>query len=155
MNRLTPVLVAVLGAILLVLAGLVPEFNVNGEGVTPLDPNRVGWIASLIGTLAQVGLYLVPAVLVALGQGRGPAAGVLVGAGVLGLTIRLVRIVQLGQTPGFDAAIGSLIDLLADGAALTAGVLILTSSEEAPDEEDWEEDHLAEAEVAPPPGEPI
>ncbi len=153
-RRLVPALIALLGAVLIVLAALIPEFNDRGVGVTPLDPERLGWVASLIGILVQVGLFLVPAVLLALGQARSAAAGILVGAGVLGLTVRLVRIVQLGQTPGFDAAIGSLVDLLADGAALTAGVLALTATNEPSDEVDWEDEDSLEAEVAPPPGEP-
>lgn len=138
-QRVVPALIAVLGAALIVLAALIPEFNDRGVGVTPLDPQRLGWVASLVGILVQVGLFLVPAALLALGQARSAAGGILVGAGVLGLTIRLVRIVQLGQTPGFDAAAGSLIDLLADGAALTAGVLALTASPEEEDEDAWDE----------------
>ncbi len=154
MNRLIPAALAAVAAALLVVAALLPEFTAGGIGVTPVDPERVGWVAGLVGVLVQMGLLLAPGALLALGQARAAAGGVLVGAGVLGLTIRLVRVAQLGQTPDFDPAIGSWIDLLADGTALVAGVLALTSSDEGPEEEDWEEEALVEAEeLAPPPGE--
>ena len=156
MDRLVPAFLALLGAALLVVAALLPEFMAGGVGVTPLDPERVGWVASLIGVLVQAGLVLTPAALLALGQARSAAGGILVGAGVLGLTIRLVRIVQLGETPGFDPAIGSWIDLLADGSALAAGVVALTSSEDfAEEDEAWEDEVAPDAEPPPPPGEPM
>ena len=155
MNRLVPALLAVLGAALLILAALLPEFSAGAEGFIPLDPNRPGWVASLVGVLVQAGLFLTPATLLALGQARAAAGGILVGAGVLGLTVRLVRIAQLGESPDLDPAIGSWIDLLADGSALAAGVLALTSSDEVVEEEaDWDDELPPEGELAPPPGEP-
>jgi hypothetical protein len=158
MNRVGPALLAVFGGVLVLVAALLPEFTSGGIGFSPLDPASLGWTARLVGTLVQVGLLLVPAAMVALGQGRGPAGGILIGAGVLGLTVRLVRIFQLGQEPSLDPAIGSFLDLLADGAALTAGILTLTSSHDDELEELEEEDGVLleaeEAVLAPPPGEP-
>jgi hypothetical protein len=152
-NRLVPASIAFLGAALIVIAALVPEYRAGGVGITPLDPERMDQIAILVGVLVQAGLLLMPAALLALGQARSAAGGILVGAGVLGLTIRLVRIAQLGQTPDFDPAIGSWIDLLADGAALIAGVLALTASEDEDEDEEWEDEAPIEADLPPPPGE--
>ena len=155
MNRLVPALVAVLGAAFLLLAALLPEFTAGADRIVPLDPDRLGWVASLVGVLVQAGLFLAPAALLALGQARAAAGGILVGAGALGLTVRLVRIVQLGESPELDPAIGSWIDLLADGSALAAGVLALTSSEDLVEEEaEWEDEMAPEGELAPPPGDP-
>ena len=153
MNRLVPALVAVIGAVLLLLAALQPEFASNGTGFSPLDPASLGQPARLVGTLVQMGLLLGPAALLALGHSRGPAAGILIGAGALGLTLRLVRIFQLGQEPNLDPAFGSYLDLVSDGAALAAGVLALTASPHAGEEEEWEDEADLETELAPPPGE--
>ncbi len=153
MTRVVPAVVAVVGAVLVLVAALLPEFDPNGTGFSPLDPASLGQPARLVGTLVQIGLLLAPAALLALDQARGPAAGILVGVGALGLTLRLVRIFQLGQEPNLDPAIGSYLDLVSDGAALTAGILALTAPAEEDEEEDWAVEGPPQAELAPPAGE--
>ena len=153
MNRLVPALVAFIAGLLVLVSALLPEFESNGTGFSPLDPASLGQPARLVGTLVQMGLLMAPAALLALGQARGPAGGILIGAGALGLTLRLVRIFQLGQEPSLDPALGSYLDLVSDGAALAAGVLALTSSPDLPEEEEWSDEAELEAELPPPPGE--
>lgn len=150
MQRYLPPLLALVSAGLVVTAALLPEFNAEGVGVTPLDPNRPGWVPILVGTLVHVGLLLVPALMLLLGESRGIAGGILVGAGVLGLSLRLVRLFQLAELPGLDPAFGSSVDAVGEAAALSAGLLALSSLRPRP-QPDAE---APEPDLAPPPGEP-
>lgn len=138
---------------LIVVAALLPEYEVQpaGIGIKPLDAARPGWVAGLMGILVQVGLLLVAMLLLVLSDARAVAGGILLGAGVIGLSLRLVRIVQLMEAPGVDPAIGSWVDLTAEAAVLVSGALSLTWLGAEPDlEEDLED---PESELPPPPGE--
>jgi hypothetical protein len=104
-------------------------------------------VATLVGILVQVGLLLVAALLLVLSDSKALAGGMLIGAGVLGLSLRLVRIVQLMEAPGLTPAIGSAIDLVAEAAVLAGGGLTLTWIGPAPPQDDTED------ELPPPPGE--
>jgi hypothetical protein len=150
--RLIPALLGFLAAALLVTGSLLPEFEVGGVGVAQIDPERVGWVPAMVGMLVQVGLVLSGALMLALGESRQVAGGILIGTGILGLTLRIVRVLQLGEAPGYDAAFGSWIDALAEGLTTLAGVLALIRGTEAPDEHELEEDLEPEA-AAPLPGE--
>jgi hypothetical protein len=130
---------------------MLPEFEVQpgGIGVIPLDPDRAGWAAGLVGILVQVGLLLVAMLMLVLGDAKAVAGGILLGAGVLGLSLRLVRIVQLMQAPGLDPALGSWIDLAGEAGVLVAGALALTYLGTQP----ASEDDPMDADAAAPPGE--
>jgi hypothetical protein len=149
MPRVVAPLLAVVAAGLVVTAALVPEFEAGGVGVTPLDPDRLGWVPILVGTLVQVGVLLVPAAMLLLGERRGIAGGILLGAGILGVTSRLVRLFQLGEIPDLGPAIGSWVDLTAEAAAILAGALALLAIR--PHERDEE---ATDMDLPPPPGEP-
>ena len=157
--RLVPALLAFLAAVLRVTGSLLPEFEVGGVGVAQIDPSRVGWVPSMIGMLVQVGLVLSGALMLVLRESRQVAGGLLIGAGVLGLTLRIVRILQLGEAPGYDPAFGSWVDTGGEAITALAGILaLLGASEEslvAELEEEYEEEPEEEAYEAspPPPGE--
>ena len=162
--RLITVLLGFLAAGLLVLGSLLPEFTTGGAGVAQVDPSRMGWVPALVGMLVQVGLVLSGALMVALRESRLLAGGLLLGAGILGLSLRVVRLFQLAEAPGFNAAVGSGVDLLAESLTVGAGVLALLGGrgndledefEEEEDEEGGEEDDQELLEpLAPPPGDP-
>lgn len=153
--RVFAALLALLSAGLLVAASLLPEFESGGVGTAPLDPERVGSVAILIGLLIHVGLILLPALMLLMGDGPSSAGGILLGAGVLGLSLRLVRMFQLAEVPGVDAAVGSWIDALAEGLSLTAGAVALIGlrRDSAPLEDpDVLEQEEIGSETVPPPG---
>ena len=161
--RLITVLLGFLAAGLLVLASLLPEFTSGGAGVAQVDPSRSGWVPALVGMLVQVGLVLSGALMVALRESRLLAGGLLLGAGILGLSLRVVRLFQLAEAPGFNAAVGSGVDLLAETLTVGAGILALLGAREDAFAEEVD-DHLEEghepdegeetpATSAPPPGE--
>ncbi len=153
MPRLVAATFGFLAAGLVVLASLLPEFTTGGMDVAQIDPGRVGWVPSLVGMLVEVGLLLSAALMLLLGESRKLAGGILIGAGVLGLTLRVVRLFQLAEAPGFDAGVGSWVDALAGVLTLSAGAWALTGSEEEDLDED--EEYAAEDEEvppAPPPG---
>lgn len=151
MPRLLPAVLAVCAAGLLVAGALLPEYKADGFRVTPLDPEVPGWAPALVGTLVHVGLLLVPALMLLLGANGGIAGGILTGAGVLGLSLRAVRLFQLREIPQLDPALGSWVDLLGEGVALSAGILALAAlgARGEPEPEALEPD------LAPPPGEPV
>ena len=158
MPRLGLAILVVVAAGLIVVSALLPEYlaQPGDVGIRPLDPERPGWVASLLGILVQVGLLLVSALLLVLSDARAVGGGILIGAGVLGLSLRLVRIVQLMEAPGLDPAIGSWADLVAEGSVLAAGGLTLTwtGPGREPDDELLDaDDELLDAEEPPPPGE--
>jgi hypothetical protein len=142
---------------LIVVAALLPEFELQpaGIGIKPLDPARAGWVAAVVGILVQVGLLLIAMLLLVLSDAKGVAGGMLLGAGILGLSLRLVRIVQLMEAPEFDPAIGSWIDLTGEAAVLVAGALSLTwlGTDQVADEDDLEGLEDLESELPPPSGE--
>jgi hypothetical protein len=161
--RLITVLLGFLAAGLLVLGSLLPEFTSGGAGVAQVDPSRIGWVPALVGMLVQVGLVLSGALMVALRESRLLAGGLLLGAGILGLSLRVVRLFQLAEAPGFNAAVGSGVDLLAETLTTGTGILALLGAREDAFEEEVD-DHLEEgyepddgeetpATSAPPPGE--
>jgi len=164
--RVITVLLGFLAAGLLVLGSLLPEFTTDGAGVAQVDPSRMGWVPALVGMLVQVGLVLSGALMVALRESRLLAGGLLLGAGILGLSLRVVRLFQLAEAPGFNAAAGSGVDLLAEALTVGAGVLALVGGreddlegefeEEEEDEEGGEGDHEELLEpLAPPPGDQV
>jgi hypothetical protein len=112
-------------------------------------------VASLVGILVQVGLLLVAMLLMVLTETKGVAGGILVGAGILGLSLRLVRIAQLIEEPSFDPAVGSWVDLVGEASVLIAGGLSLTSLEtgHVADEGELEDLEDLESELPPPSGE--
>jgi hypothetical protein len=146
-----------LAAALLVVGALLPEFTTGGTGVAQIDPGREAWIPALVGMLVQVGLVLSGALMLALGESRQLAGGLLLGTGVLGLSLRVVRLFQLSAATGFNAAVGSGIDLLAETLTVAAGILALRAGrEEEPDEELEDEDEADSVDsLAPPPGESL
>lgn len=148
MPRVVAPLLALVAAGLVVTAALVPEFQAGGVGVTPLDPDRVGWVPILVGSLVQVGVLLVPAAMLLLGERRGIAGGILLGAGILGLTLRLVRLFQLAEIPDLGPAIGSWVDLSAEAGAIVAGALALLGIRPSEREEE-----ATDTDLPPPPGE--
>ena len=145
MQRVQPALLGFLAAGLIVLAALLPEYEQGGAGFAQIDPERVAWIAVLLGMLVEVGLVLSGALMIALGESRKLAGGILLGAGILGLTLRVVRLFQIAETPGLDAGDGSWVDALAALLTIAAGALALRGSREDLGEEwDGDEDDLAE-----------
>jgi hypothetical protein len=124
----------------------------------------MGWVPALVGMLVQVGLVLSGALMVALRESRLLAGGLLLGAGILGLSLRVVRLFQLAEAPGFNAAVGSGVDLLAESLTAGAGVLALVGGREDDLEDEFEEEEDEEGgegddeellePLAPPPGEP-
>jgi len=159
--RLITALLGFLAAGLLVLGSLLPEFTAEGAGVAQVDPSRMGWVPALVGILVQVGLVLSGALMVALRESRLLAGGLLLGAGILGLSLRVVRLFQLTEAPGFNAAVGSGVDLLAESLTVGAGVLALLGAREDALEDGFEEEEGGEGDqeelpepLAPPPGEP-
>lgn len=162
MSRWLPAVLGFLAAALLVMGSLLPEFSDGDTGVAQVDPNREAWVPALVGMLVQVALVLSGALMLALGESRKLAGGLLLGAGALGLTLRVVRLFQLAEAPGLNAAVGSGIDLLAEGMTVTAGVLALIGPrgdelhevEDGYEELEDEEDEDQSAPLAPPPGEP-
>ena len=155
-NRLLPAAVALVGAALLVIASLLPEFFAGGAGVTPLDPGRPAWVPSLVGLLVQVAIVLSAALMLLLEEPRQIAGGILVGAGLLGFSLRVVRLFQLAAAPELSGGDGSWVDLIAEGLVVLEGVLSLRDRSEAVLID--EVDEVAEDEtlppLAPPPGEP-
>lgn len=151
--RWVAALLAILAAALLVTGSLLPEFQVGGVGVAQIDPDRVGWVPSMVGMLVQVGLVLSGALMLLLGESRQVSGGILVGAGLLGLTLRVVRILQLTEAPGYDAAVGSWLDGIAEGMTVVAGVLALSGSGREADVDQYEEpeDDLEPLEATSPP----
>lgn len=158
--RVIAAILAFLAAALVVVGSLLPEFSTGGAGVAQVDPSRAGWVPALVGMLVQVGLVLSGALMLVLGESRRVAGGLLLGAGILGLSLRVVRLFQLAEAPGFNAAAGSGVDLLAESLTVAAGGLALFGGrevdleddlEEESDEDDEEEDALQTP--APPPGE--
>ena len=154
--RLIPALVAFLAAALLVTGSLLPEYEVGGVRVAQIDPDGVGWVPSMVGMLVQVGLVLSAGLMLLLGESRQVAGGLLIGSGVLGLTVRIVRILQLGEAPAYDPAFGSWVDSLAEGLCVFAGSLALVGAGREPveDEEEAYDEDLPSP-LAPPPGEPL
>ena len=156
MRRLTPALLGFLAAALTVLAALLPEFEQGGSGFAQIDPERVAWVAVLVGMLVEVGLILSGALMVALGESRKLAGGLLLGAGILGLTLRAVRLFQIAETPGLEAGDGSWVDVLAALFTIGAGGLALTGAdEEGLSYEEYDEDLAEEPPPAPPPEERV
>lgn len=151
---------AVLGFLataLLVVGALLPEFTTGGTGVAQVDPGREAWLPALVGLLVQVGLVLSGVLMLALGESRQLAGGLLLGTGLLGLSIRVVRLFQLAAATGFNAAVGSGIDLLAETLTVAAGLLALGAGREDEPVEEFEDEGEADSvdSLAPPPGEPI
>ncbi|MGH2709969.1 MAG: hypothetical protein ACRDH9_02035 [Actinomycetota bacterium] len=138
MPRLLPALLGFLAAALIVLAALLPEYEQGGVGFAQIDPERVAWVPVLVGMLVEVGLVLSGALMVALGESRKLAGGLLLGAGVLGLTLRVVRLFQIAEAPGLDAGVGSWVDALAAFFTVSAGALALSGGE---DEDLYDEDY--------------
>jgi hypothetical protein len=154
--RVIAAILAFLAAALVVLGSLLPEFSTGEAGVAQVDPSRAGWVPALVGMLVQVGLVLSGALMLVLGESRRVAGGLLLGAGILGLSLRVVRLFQLAEAPGFNAAAGSGVDLLAEALTVTAGGLALFGGREVDLEDDLEEDEEDEDALespAPPPGE--
>jgi hypothetical protein len=134
MPRLLPASLGFLAAGLIVLAALLPEYESGGMGFPPIDPGRVAWVPVLVGTLVEVGLVLSGALMVALGESRKVAGGLLLGAGILGLTLRVVRLFQIADAPGVEAGDGSWVDALAAVLTVCTGALTLRGPEDEDDE---------------------
>jgi hypothetical protein len=149
-------LLGFLAAALLVVGALLPEFTADGAGVAQVDPGREAWVPALVGMLVQVALVLSGALMLALGESRQLAGGLLLGTGVLGLSLRVVRLFQLAAATGFNAAVGSGIDLLAETLTVAVGFLALRGGQEdeAVEEFELEDDSGSVDALPPPPGEP-
>jgi hypothetical protein len=155
MPRLLPATLGFLAAGFMVFGALLPEFSVGGVDVAQVDPDRLGWVPALVGMLVEVGLILSAALMLILGESRKVAGGILLGAGVLGLTLRIVRLFQLAEDPGFAAGDGSWVDALAGLLTVGAGALALKGSDDDDLDEDEEgEDWIEEAPPAPLPEAP-
>ena len=156
---LITVLLGFLAAGLLVIGALLPEYTASGTGVPQVDPGRDSWVPALVGMLVQVGLVLSGALMLALRESRQLAGGLLIGTGVLGLSLRVVRLFQLSTAPGLNAAVGSGIDLLAETITVAVGILALRGASGGGLMEEFEEDEEPEEDsvhgLAPPPGEPV
>ena len=146
-HRVVSPILAFLAAALLVTAALLPEYELSGTPVTPLDSQRAPWLPALGGVLVYVALILLPAMMLLMGDAMYTAGGILIGAGAFGVTRRLVRVLQLGDTPDVAVAIGSWMDVLATALALAAGVVALMGLRGAsPGEEGYEDEEVHEDE---------
>src|SRR5688572_177906 len=153
-NRVLPAVLGFAGAGLIVLGALLPEYNLGGQGVAQIDPSRMGWVPALVGMLVEVGLVLSASLMLILGESRQIAGGILLGAGILGLTLRVVRLFQLAAIPEITGGDGSWVDLIAALLTVSAGVLALRGSREEPEDADgYDEDEPVLAALAPPAGE--
>lgn len=155
MPRLLPASLGFLAAGLIVLAALLPEYEAGGVGVAQLDPERAGWVPSLIGMLVEVGLVLSAVLMLVLGESRRLAGGILIGAGILGLTLRIVRLFQLAEIPDLEGGDGSWVDALAGLLTVSAGTLAVRETNDEDLDEEYEDSEGGEEEppLAPLPGE--
>jgi hypothetical protein len=156
MPRPLPVSLGFLAAGLIVLAALLPEYEAGGVGVAQVDPERPGWVPSLVGMLVEVGLILYAVLMLLLGESRKLAGGILIGAGILGLTLRIVRLFQLAEVPDLEGGDGSWVDALAGLLIVSAGILAVRGTDDEDLDEEYEEDYVPQEEPppAPLPGEP-
>jgi hypothetical protein len=147
MPRVVAPTLAVVASGLIVAAALLPEFEAAGVAVVPLDSERPGWLPILAGTLAQVGLVLMAAATLFLNGNRAIAGGILLGAGILGLMLRLVRLFQLAEVAELSPAMGSWVDLVAEAGVIGSGALALVGIGQPEADEE-----AADIDLAPPPG---
>ncbi|MDQ4005977.1 MAG: hypothetical protein M3135_06720 [Actinomycetota bacterium] len=127
--RVAAVALAVIASALQIAAALMPEFVAGGviEAV-PLDQERPGALSVLVALLVHVGVLLVAALMMVVREAPGVAGGLLIGASAVGASLRAARLFQLAEAPQFAPAIGSWMDLGAEVAALTAGIVALLST---------------------------
>ena len=132
MRRVLPAVLAVLAAALVVVAGLLPEFLLLADAgtpieVVPLEGGRPAWLGTLSSYIVHAGILLVAAAMLVLNEAPRVAGGLLIGASLVGLSLRVARVLQLSAAPEFAPALGSWVDLGAEVLGLATGIWALVA----------------------------